>query len=57
MFLDVQAADKILGLGHTTQHAVATGYLTEEATQRWLDHLATGAFLAAVTFWIVVAES
>src|SRR4051794_16095220 len=57
VFRDAQAADRILGLERTTQRAVAAGYLTEEAAGRWLDHLSTGPFLAAVTFYIVVAES
>lgn len=57
VFRDAQAADKILGLERTTHRAVAAGYLTEEAARRWLDHLAGGPFLAAVTFYIVVAES
>ncbi|MBT2389272.1 methyltransferase domain-containing protein [Streptomyces sp. ISL-1] len=57
VFRDAQAADKILGLERTTRRAVAAGYLTEEAARRWLDHLAGGPFLAAVTFYIVVAES
>ena len=57
VFRDAQAADKILGLERTTQRAVAAGYLTEEAARRWLDHLTNGPFLAAVTFYIVVAES
>ncbi|WP_043262765.1 methyltransferase domain-containing protein [Streptomyces sp. CT34] len=54
---DVQEADKILGLERTTQRALAAGYLTEEAAHRWLEHLASGPFLATVTFYIVVAES
>jgi ubiquinone/menaquinone biosynthesis C-methylase UbiE len=57
VFRDAQAADKILGLERTTQRALAAGYLTEEAARRWLDHLSTGPFLAAVTLYIVVAES
>jgi ubiquinone/menaquinone biosynthesis C-methylase UbiE len=57
VFRDAQAADKILGLERTTQRAMAAGYLTEEAARRWLDHLSTGPFLAAVTFYIVVAEA
>jgi ubiquinone/menaquinone biosynthesis C-methylase UbiE len=57
VFRDVQAADKVFGLQRTTQRAVAAGYFTEEAARRWLDHLASGPFLAAVTFYIVVAES
>ncbi|MFI6697488.1 methyltransferase domain-containing protein [Streptomyces sp. NPDC050509] len=57
VFRDAEAADKILGLERTTRRAVAAGYLTEEAAGRWLDHLSTGPFLAAVTFYIVVAQS
>jgi len=57
VFRDAQAADKILGLERTAQRAMAAGYLTEEAAGRWLEHLSTGPFLAAVTFYIVVAES
>jgi ubiquinone/menaquinone biosynthesis C-methylase UbiE len=57
VFRDAQAADKILGLERTTQRAAATGYFTEEAARRWLDHIAGGPFFAAVTFYIVVAES
>ncbi|NUS16234.1 MAG: methyltransferase domain-containing protein [Streptomyces sp.] len=57
VFRDVRAADEVLGLERTTRRAVAAGHLTEEAARRWLDHLATGPFLAAVTFYIVVAVS
>jgi ubiquinone/menaquinone biosynthesis C-methylase UbiE len=56
VFRDAEAADKILGLERTTRRAVAAGHLTEEGAVRWLDHLSTGPFLAAVTFYIVVAE-
>jgi ubiquinone/menaquinone biosynthesis C-methylase UbiE len=57
LFRDAQAADKILGLERITQRALTAGYLTEEAAQRWLDHLANGPSLATVTFYILVAES
>ncbi|MER0485022.1 methyltransferase domain-containing protein [Streptomyces sp. Edi2] len=57
VFRDARAADEILGLERTTQRAVAAGYLTEEGAQRWLDHLSTGPFFAAVTLYLVVAES
>ncbi|MFD0019813.1 methyltransferase domain-containing protein [Streptomyces sp. NPDC058382] len=57
VFREVRAADRILGLERTTQRAVAAGYFTDEGARRWLDHLANGPFLAAVTFYIVVAES
>ncbi|WP_369222856.1 methyltransferase domain-containing protein [Streptomyces sp. R39] len=57
VFRDARAADRILGLERTTRRAVAAGHLTEEGARRWLDHLSTGPFLAAVTLYIVVAES
>ncbi|WP_457034409.1 methyltransferase domain-containing protein [Kitasatospora sp. P5_F3] len=57
VFRNAQAADKILGLERTTQRAVAAGYLTQEAAEHWLDHLANGPFLATVTFYVVVAEA
>jgi ubiquinone/menaquinone biosynthesis C-methylase UbiE len=57
VFRDAQTADKILGLERTTHRAVTDGYLSEEAARRWLDHLAGGPFLAAFTFYIVVAEA
>ncbi|MFF9571889.1 methyltransferase domain-containing protein [Streptomyces sp. NPDC014685] len=56
VFRDVRAADGILGLERTTRRAVEAGHLTGEAARRWLDHLAGGPFLAAVTFYLVVAE-
>jgi ubiquinone/menaquinone biosynthesis C-methylase UbiE len=57
VFRDARVADKTLGLERTTQRAVAAGYFTSEAAERWLDHIAQGPFLAAVTFYIVVAEA
>ncbi|ANW19066.1 methyltransferase domain-containing protein [Streptomyces clavuligerus] len=55
VFRDVRSADAILGLKRTTERAVAAGYLTDTAARDWLDHLATGPFLAAVTLYVVVA--
>ncbi|GAA2744947.1 hypothetical protein GCM10010440_30610 [Kitasatospora cinereorecta] len=57
VFRDVRAADTILGLERTTRRAVTAGYLTEDAAQEWLAHLANGPFLASVTFYLVVAEA
>lgn len=57
VFRDARAADKILGLERTTQRAVTAGYLTEEDAHRWLNHLTAGPFLAAMTFYIIVAQS
>ncbi|MET9219194.1 methyltransferase domain-containing protein [Streptomyces sp. NPDC003300] len=56
-FRDVGAADKVLGLERTTQRALAAGYFTVEGARRWLDHLASRPFLAAVTIYIVVAQA
>lgn len=57
LFRDAHAADRVLGLERTTRRAVAAGYFTPEAAERWLAHIAQGPFLAAVTFYIVVAEA
>ncbi|GGV86132.1 hypothetical protein GCM10015535_33750 [Streptomyces gelaticus] len=57
VFRDVRAADGILGLERTARRAADAGYFTEESARRWLDHLSDGPFLAAVTLYIVVAES
>ncbi|MGG2464328.1 hypothetical protein ACO0M4_31945 [Streptomyces sp. RGM 3693] len=57
VFRDVRVADQVLGLERTTRRAVAAGYFTEDAAERWLAHLTQGPFLAAVTFYLVVAEA
>ncbi|MET9919207.1 methyltransferase domain-containing protein [Streptomyces sp. NPDC006435] len=57
VFRDVQAADQVLGIQRNTERAVSAGYLPAPASQRWLDHLATGSFFAAVTLYVVVAEA
>ncbi|OIJ98966.1 ubiquinone biosynthesis protein UbiE [Streptomyces sp. MUSC 14] len=57
VFRDVQVADKILGLERTTLRAVEAGYFSDQAAKAWLSHLTRGPFLAAVTFFIVVAEA
>ncbi|MCX5345461.1 methyltransferase domain-containing protein [Streptomyces atratus] len=57
VFRDVRAADRILGLERTARRAVAAGYFTEEGARSWLHHLSSGPFLAAMTLYIVVAES
>ncbi|MER6568674.1 methyltransferase domain-containing protein [Streptomyces sp. NPDC001093] len=57
VFRDVQVADKILGLERTTRRAVEAGYFSDWAAEAWLGHLTRGPFLAAVTFYIVVAET
>ncbi len=57
VFRDARAADRILGFERTTERAVAAGDLTADEARRWLDHLAHGVFLAAVTFYVVVATA
>ncbi|MFG3532249.1 methyltransferase domain-containing protein [Streptomyces sp. NPDC047917] len=57
VFRDVLAADQVLGLQRNTERAVAAGYLSDEASKGWLDHLATGPFFATVTLYVVVADA
>ncbi|MFI6289481.1 methyltransferase domain-containing protein [Streptomyces sp. NPDC051018] len=57
VFREVGAADDILGLQRNTERAVAAGYLPADAAQPWLDHLAEEPFFAAVTLYVVVAET
>ncbi|MER6982258.1 methyltransferase domain-containing protein [Streptomyces carpinensis] len=57
VFRNLHVADRILGLERTTRRAVAAGYFTDETAEAWLTHLRQGPFLAAVTFYIVVAEA
>ncbi|MER6144776.1 methyltransferase domain-containing protein [Streptomyces sparsogenes] len=56
VFRDVRAADRILGFQRNAERAATAGYFSQEAARRFLDHLATGPFLAAVTLYVVVAE-
>ncbi|MFF2820134.1 methyltransferase domain-containing protein [Kitasatospora cineracea] len=56
LFREVRAADRVLGLQRNTERAVAAGYLTREQAGQWLEHLARGPFLAAVTVFVVTAE-
>ena len=53
---DAREADRILGLQRNAERAVAAGYLPAEAAQRWLDGLAEGPFLAALTLYVTVAD-
>ncbi|MFJ5231275.1 methyltransferase domain-containing protein [Kitasatospora sp. NPDC088391] len=56
LYRDAVEADRVLGLHRNTRRAVAAGYLTERQAADWLDHLARGPFLAAVTVHVVTAE-
>jgi ubiquinone/menaquinone biosynthesis C-methylase UbiE len=53
---DAAAADKIFGFRRVTERAVAAHYLEQHTADEWLEHLATRAFFASVTLFIVVAE-
>jgi len=55
VFRDVTAADKVLGLKRVSDRAVDAGYLTREAADQWLNHLATEPFFAAATLFIITA--
>ncbi|MDT0414800.1 methyltransferase domain-containing protein [Streptomyces sp. DSM 41982] len=57
VFREVEAADRVLGLRRTTERAVAAGGLSAAEAERWLGHLATEPFHAAVTLHVVVAEA
>ncbi|MCC3314161.1 hypothetical protein [Nocardia africana] len=54
-FRDVTTADRVLGFERVTDRAVDAGYLTRDAAERWLTHLATEPFFAAATQFIIVA--
>jgi ubiquinone/menaquinone biosynthesis C-methylase UbiE len=56
VFRELQAADAVLGLHRNTERAVGAGYLTRAEADRWLAHLVTGPFFAAVTLYVVTAE-
>ncbi|MER6944246.1 methyltransferase domain-containing protein [Nonomuraea sp. NPDC000554] len=57
VFRDAHAADQVLGLQRNTERAVAAGYLTRRQADGWLDHLAQQPFFAAVTLYVVTAET
>ncbi len=57
VFRDVQAADQVLGLQRNTERAVAASYLTRRQADGWLRYLAQQPFFAAVTLYVVTAES
>jgi ubiquinone/menaquinone biosynthesis C-methylase UbiE len=57
VFPDFQAADKVLGLRRVTERAVSAEYLTAQAAEQWLDHLATRRFFASATLFIVVGTT
>ncbi|GAA0932839.1 hypothetical protein GCM10009554_17580 [Kribbella koreensis] len=52
----MRAADQVFGFQRNTERAIEAGYLSASAGRRWLEGLAEGPFLAAVTLYVVVAE-
>lgn len=56
VFRDFDAVEQILGLRRNAVRAVRAGELAEASTERWLDRLAAGTFLATFTFFTVIAH-
>jgi ubiquinone/menaquinone biosynthesis C-methylase UbiE len=54
---EARAADQVLGLHRVTGRAVTAGYLTQDAADQWLDHLATQPFFASTTLFIITATA
>ena len=57
VYRDVREADQVLGLKRVTDRAVQAGYLTQEAADQWLGHLATQPFFASATLFITTATA
>ena len=55
VWLDREAADRVLGLTRNSAAAVEAGHLDAAARDAWLDGVAVGPFVAAVTLFVVVA--
>lgn len=55
VYRDVREADQVLGLKRVTGRAVQAGYLTQDAADQWLGHLAARPFFASATLFITVA--
>jgi ubiquinone/menaquinone biosynthesis C-methylase UbiE len=54
---DAQEADKILGLQRVTARAVHAGQLAQDTAQEWLTYLASQAFFASTTLYVVTATA
>lgn len=57
VFRDVQAADQVLGIQRVTRRAVDAQYLTQDAADQWLTHLAAQPFFASATLYIITATA
>ncbi len=57
VYRDVREADQVLGLKRVTGRAVQAGYLTPEAADQWLSHLAAQPFFASATLFITTATA
>ncbi|MFV2019627.1 methyltransferase domain-containing protein [Micromonospora sp. LOL_023] len=56
MFRDYREAEAVLRMPAVAQHAWQSGALDEASARTWLDSLANGPFLAAVTFFTVIGR-
>jgi hypothetical protein len=57
VYRDVREADQVLGLKRVTGRAVQAGYLTQQAADEWLGHLAAPPFFASMTLFITTATA
>jgi ubiquinone/menaquinone biosynthesis C-methylase UbiE len=56
VFTDFGTGDTILQLGSVMRRAVEAGVVDSQAARRWLSRMRGGPFLAAFTFFIVIAQ-
>lgn len=56
VFRDAAEADQILGFQRVTERAVAAGYLQEDTSADWLNHLANKPFFASASLFVIVAD-
>jgi len=56
VFTDFATGDPILQLARVMSRAVESGAVDPQAARQWLDRMGSGPFLAAFTFFIVVAQ-
>lgn len=56
MFRDYREAEAVLRMPAVARHAWQSGALDEDSARTWLDSLADGPFLAAVTFFTAIGR-
>jgi ubiquinone/menaquinone biosynthesis C-methylase UbiE len=56
VFREAGEADKLFGLRRVTDRAVAAGYMYTAEAEEWLAHLASAAFFASATLFVVRAR-